>query len=272
MHFSPSSMLSWSHAIWSSRAPSHCPSRQYRPHRGIKCVPTSILHRTFLIVMQHGINYNCIGKIYVALLVLITQRLAVSAALARRQKLTSIHDMCGAWSGIGAAINSLWQQTKIAASPSTTLVILTYLGCISGLHIISSSIIQFQPFNNPMTITIQSRLAWPPPSVDIGSFDWRSITSMLPMLPTLSGLSANGLTNSTLYDIPSLEYPFTGVVVNGTTVSAECGLLSNTSAVTLDNLGDLMLLSVGLARSASHQKVRMRGNISAVDIDYCRNR
>ncbi|KIJ06362.1 hypothetical protein PAXINDRAFT_20446 [Paxillus involutus ATCC 200175] len=183
------------------------------------------------------------------------QRLAVSAALARRQKLTGIHDMCGAWSGIGAAINSLWQQTKISAAPATILLILMYLGCITGLHIISSSIIQFQPFNNAVNITIQSKLAWPPPSVDIGSFEW-TVIPMLPMLPTLSGLSANGLTNSTLYDIPSLENPFTGVVVNGTTVSAECGLLSNTSAVTMNNsgyfnatvsgLGGLMLSSEGV--------------------------
>ncbi|KIJ08401.1 hypothetical protein PAXINDRAFT_18463 [Paxillus involutus ATCC 200175] len=188
--------------------------------------------------------------IYVALLVLITQRLAVSAALARQQKLTTIHDMCGAWSGIGAAINSLWQQTKVVASPSTTLVILTYLGCISGLHIISSSIIQFQPFNNPMTITIQSRLAWPPPSIDIGSFEWITIGSMLPMLPTLSSLSANGLTGSTLYDIPSLDYAFTGVVVNRTTVTTKCGLLPNTSAVTttLDDVGNFNATVIGLGQ------------------------
>ncbi|KAF8837093.1 hypothetical protein BDN67DRAFT_1005137 [Paxillus ammoniavirescens] len=186
--------------------------------------------------------------IYTALLVLITQRLAVSAALARRQKLTSIHDVCGAWGGIGAAINSLWQQTKIAAAPSTILVILTYLGCISGLHIISSSIIQFQPFNDTMTSTTQSTSTWPAPSVDISGLDWPSITPLAPMLPTLSGLSANGLTNSTLYDIPSVKYPFTEVVVNGTTVSAECGLLSNTSAVTLDDLGELNATISGLGR------------------------
>ncbi|KIJ14602.1 hypothetical protein PAXINDRAFT_12700 [Paxillus involutus ATCC 200175] len=198
--------------------------------------------------MQHGINYNYIGKIYTALLVFITQRLAVSAALARRQKLTSIHDICGAWSGIGAAINGLWQQTKIAAAPSTILVILTYLGCISGLHIISSSIIQFQPYNDTMTSTTQSTSTWPAPSVDISGLDWPSITPLAPMLPTLSGLSANGLTNSTLYDIPSVKYPFTEVVVNGTTVSAECGLLSNTSAVTLDNLGELNATISGLGQ------------------------
>ncbi|KIK92696.1 hypothetical protein PAXRUDRAFT_13082 [Paxillus rubicundulus Ve08.2h10] len=198
--------------------------------------------------MQHGTNYNYIGKIYTALLVLVMQRLAVSAALARRQKLTSIHDTCGAWSGIGAAINSLWQQTKVAAAPSVILVILTYLGCISGLHIISSSIIQFQPFNGTMTSTIQSASAWPAPSVDISTLDWPSITPLAPMLPTLSGLSANGLTNSTLYDIPSVKYPFTKVVVNGATVSAECGLLSNTSVVTLDNLEELNATISGLGQ------------------------
>ncbi|KAF8842346.1 hypothetical protein BDN67DRAFT_383903 [Paxillus ammoniavirescens] len=186
--------------------------------------------------------------IYTAFLVFITQRLAVSAALARRHKLTTIHDMCGAWSGIGAAINSLWQQTKVTASPSTILVILTYLGCISGLHIISSSVIQFQPFNNTMTSTIQSTSTWPDPSIDISNLEWLSITPLALMLPTLSGLSSNGLTNSTLYDIPSVEYPFTGVIVNGTTVSAECGLLSNTSAVTLDSLGDLSATVSGLGQ------------------------
>ncbi|KIJ20564.1 hypothetical protein PAXINDRAFT_106168 [Paxillus involutus ATCC 200175] len=155
--------------------------------------------------------------------------------------------MCGAWSGIGAAINSLWQQTKVAASPYTILLILTYLGCISGLHIISSSIIQFQLFNNTMTSTIQSTSTWLPPSVDFSSLEWQTVTSML---PTVSGLSANGLTNSTLYDIPSLEYPFTRVVVNGTTVSAECGLLSNISAVntTLDDSGRFNATVSGLGQ------------------------
>jgi hypothetical protein len=180
-------------------------------------------------------------------MVFITQRLAVSAALARQQKLTTIHDMCGAWSGIGAAMNSLWQQTKVAAAPYTILLILTYLGCISGLHIISSSIIQFQPFNDTMMITIQSTSTWPAPSVDFSGLEWPVITSML---PTLSGLSANGLTNSTLYDIPSLEYSFTRVVVNGTTVSAECGLLSNTSAVntTLEDFGSFNATVSGLGQ------------------------
>ncbi|KAF8836819.1 hypothetical protein BDN67DRAFT_973663 [Paxillus ammoniavirescens] len=138
-------------------------------------------------------------------------------------------------------------QTKVAASPSTILVILMYLGCISGLHIISSSMIQFQPSNVTMMITIQSTSTWPAPSVDFSSLEWPVITSML---PTLSGLSANGLADSTLYDIPSLEYPFTRVVVNGTMVSAECGLLSNISAVntTLDDSGEFNANVSGLGQ------------------------
>ncbi|KAF9219704.1 hypothetical protein BS17DRAFT_769774 [Gyrodon lividus] len=182
--------------------------------------------------------------VYTAILVLITQRLAVSGALARRQKLTAIHDMRGAWSGIGAAINSLWQQTKVAASPSTILVILTYLGCISGLHIISSSVVQFQVFNNTVTSTIQSTLAWPAPSVNISNLEWISITPLAPMLPTLSELSLKGLTNNTLYDIPSVDYPFTEAIVNGTTVTAECGLLSNISAATSVNSAGFLNVTV----------------------------
>ncbi|KIK97347.1 hypothetical protein PAXRUDRAFT_232371 [Paxillus rubicundulus Ve08.2h10] len=37
------------------------------------------------------------------------------------------------------------------------------------------------------------------------------------------------LHGTTLYDILSLDYPLTKVVINGTTVTAECGLLSKTS-------------------------------------------
>ncbi|KAF9218274.1 hypothetical protein BS17DRAFT_836668 [Gyrodon lividus] len=182
--------------------------------------------------------------IYTAILVLITQRLAVSAALARRRKLTIIHDMRGAWSGIGAAINGLWQQTKVSASPSTTLVILTYLSCISGLHIVSSSVIQFQVFNNTVTDTVQSRSTWPAPSVNISNLEWLDISLLVPMLPTLSTLSANGLTGSTLYDIPLVDHHYTMAMVNGTTVGADCSLLSNLSAVTFVKSDDSLNVTV----------------------------
>ena len=172
----------------------------------------------------------------------------------KRQKLTAIHDIAGAWNGIGAAISTLWQQTKVVSSPSAIFLTLAYLGFISGLHIISSSVIQFDAFNNTVTYTVSSTLAWPPPSVDLSTLDWQTIsplTSLWSLLPT-----AKGLTGSVLYDVPSSEYAYTGAVVNTTTITAECGLLSNLSVgtwnstqqvynVEINGLGEVDLLVAG---------------------------
>ena len=52
---------------------------------------------------------------------------------------------------------------------------------------------------------------------------------MWPLLPT-----AKGLSGSTLFDVPSPDYAYTGAVVDATTIGAECGLLSNLSVATWD--------------------------------------
>ena len=151
--------------------------------------------------------------------------------MVRQQKLTAIHDICGAWSGIGAAINALWQQTKAVSSPVTILVILAYLSCISGLHVVSSSVVQFEAFNNTV---VPSTLAWPFSSINLTNLDWASVsplTGLWPLLPT-----AKGLTGAMLYDVPVTNDPYTGAVVNTSTIGAECGLLSNTSVGYWDGL------------------------------------
>ena len=180
---------------------------------------------------------------YTAALVLIIQRLAIFAVMAKRQQLTAIHDICGAWNGIGAAIHTLWQQTKVVSSPSTILLILVYLSCISGLHIISSSVIQFEVFNNTITSVVPSTLSWPASSIDLTSLDWASaspLTSLWPLLPT-----ARGLTGNMLYDVPTSDDAYTGAVVNTTTISAECGLLSNASVGNWNNSLDAYFVDVG---------------------------
>ena len=159
-----------------------------------------------------------------------TQRLALSAVMAQWTKLTAVHDISGAWNGIGAAIGALWQQTKVTSSPSTLLSVLIYLGCILGLHIISSSVIQFEAFNSPVTSVVPSSLAWTSSSVNLSTLDWVSISPLMPFWPLLP--TAKGLSGSTLYDIPSPGYTYTGALVDATTISAECGLLSNRSAAT----------------------------------------
>ena len=173
--------------------------------------------------------------------------------MAKQQKLTAIHDICGAWNGIGAAINTLWQQTKVVSSPLTILLVLTYLGCISGLHIISSSVIQFEAFNNTITNVVPSTLAWPFSSMDLTDIDWTTISPLTSLWPLLS--TAKGLTGNILYDVPTTDYAYTGAVVNTTTINASCGLLSNTSVgywssqayfVNISGLGEVELRVLGM--------------------------
>ncbi|KAH7903529.1 hypothetical protein BJ138DRAFT_968007, partial [Hygrophoropsis aurantiaca] len=62
-------------------------------------------------------------QIYTAVLVFVTRRLALSYNFSRRQILTSIHDKSEAWTGIGAALSGLWDQTKIKTSMGASIAV-----------------------------------------------------------------------------------------------------------------------------------------------------
>ena len=62
---------------------------------------------------------------------------------------------------------------------------------------------------------------------------------MWPLLPTTKGLSGN-----ILFDVLSSDYAYTGAVVNATTISAECGLLSNLSVGTWNSTKNLYYVDV----------------------------
>ena len=63
--------------------------------------------------------------------------------------------------------------------------------------------------------------------MDLTSVDWTTVLPLTTWWPLLS--TAKGLTGNMLYDVPTTDHPYTGAVVNMSTISAECGLLSNTS-------------------------------------------
>ncbi|KAH7920969.1 hypothetical protein BV22DRAFT_1132665 [Leucogyrophana mollusca] len=162
--------------------------------------------------------------IYTALLVYLTQRVSLSGRLSRRQMLTTIHDMTGAWGGLGAALDGLWQQTKVVASPLEVLSITAYLLNISVLHIASSSIIQFQTFNNTVMVSAPTAVGWPDSSVDYNGFDWATISSLAPSVGNLSSLGNAGLANGTVYDVLLDGTGIGNVTVNATSIDADCAL------------------------------------------------
>ncbi|KAG8215502.1 hypothetical protein J3R82DRAFT_9147 [Butyriboletus roseoflavus] len=182
--------------------------------------------------------------IYTAVLVLLTQQHALSALMVQRQKLTAVHDISGAWNGIGAAISALWQQTKVTSSPSALVLVFIYLSCISGLHIISSSVIQFEAFNNTVTSIVPSSSAWTSSSVDLSTVNWDVVGPLMVMSPLLP--TAKGLSGSTLFDVPLTDDAYTGAVVDATAISAECGLLSNLSVGTWNSTDGLDYVNVNV--------------------------
>lgn len=101
---------------------------------------------------------------------------------------------------------------------------------------------QFQTFNSTIVNTVQSTLAWPNSSVNLQDLNWVDIVPFVSIVNQFPDLSTEGLSTSTVYDIPSeslaLVTPTSlNATVNATTIHASCGLLSNLSFnSTMDSL------------------------------------
>ncbi|KAH7925781.1 hypothetical protein BV22DRAFT_407129 [Leucogyrophana mollusca] len=172
-----------------------------------------------------SVSLQAFYTLYSALLIYTTQRVSFSRTLFQRQSVAAIHDTTGAWVGLGAAFDSLWQQTKIITSPLKILAVTTYLLCITTLHISSSSVLQLQNFNSTVSASVTTVVGWPDPSVDMSKFDWPTVTSIVPSIGQLAGLTSAGLFNATVYDILGANTGIGNVTVNATTIKTSCALL-----------------------------------------------
>ncbi|KAH7920954.1 hypothetical protein BV22DRAFT_1132654 [Leucogyrophana mollusca] len=189
-------------------------------------VVVPITSRSSVLTAALSASLQAFYTIYTALLVYLTQRVSLSRRLSQRQMLTTIHDVTGAWGGLGAALDGLWQQTKVVTSPLGVLSVTAYLLNISVLHTTSSSIIQFQTFNNTVTASAPTAVGWPGPSVDYIGFDWDTISSLAPSVGNFSGLGHAGLTNGIVYDVLLDNTGIGNVTVNATSISSDCALVA----------------------------------------------
>ncbi|KAG1733543.1 hypothetical protein EDB19DRAFT_1216323 [Suillus lakei] len=201
--------------------------------------------------------------IYTAILLFLTQRLAISRTLARRQKLTAIHDISGAWAGLGSALSSVWRQTVIPASWWMTLAVTTYLAGISVLHVTSSTLLQFQTFNTSMATSVPTTLGWLDDSSYYSSANWGSITASLPVVSQLTGLVSAGLSNTTIYDTPKTASIVGNATVNATSITSRCGLLPNVTYIATNNTVNVPLIVDGV-----HDSIMLSANIPWPDQIY----
>ncbi|KAG2123225.1 hypothetical protein DEU56DRAFT_925103 [Suillus clintonianus] len=165
--------------------------------------------------------------LYCTILVYLVQRRTLYQNLIQHQKLTILHDNVNAWSGLGSALQCLWQQPSTTGSLWWIVSITTYLGCVFALHVASSSILQLQTFSATTNVSATTFSHWPGLNVDMMGLQWHTISAIVPSLGHFASSSNAGLDGATLYDIVQADGATGNATVDATNFRAECGLLRN---------------------------------------------
>lgn len=100
-------------------------------------------------------------KIVVALLVFVTQNLALRAIPAKAQTVTASPDEYRAWSGVGSALVTTWDQVHLPSSVVGAISVALYLVCVSILHISTSSMFNLEVVDLPNQQTISTTVGLP---------------------------------------------------------------------------------------------------------------
>ncbi|KAJ6509820.1 hypothetical protein DFH09DRAFT_1198507 [Mycena vulgaris] len=182
------------------------------------------------------------GTIYFALLVFITQKLAIRSYLQRSSTLTATHDNIMAWSGIGSALSTAYHQLSIPASVSGTLAVFAYLGGIAILHVTTPTLLSVATVN---ISTSSSVPAWGIPQWNDSNHKavygfMEKTLDFLPWMGTLNGSQSLGLFNGSLYDVlQDMGLKYGSAQVSATGFNITCGYLPgvNTKIVDTPNLG-----------------------------------
>jgi hypothetical protein len=102
-----------------------------------------------------------------------TQQVSLRSILFIPLPLTSIHDIYGAWNGLGSSLIVLYKQLELPPGSSIILVIALYLAGIATIHITTPALLSLQ-FHNVTTIQnitvlgpFNYSLPTPPPTIDL---------------------------------------------------------------------------------------------------------
>ncbi|KAH9836608.1 uncharacterized protein C8Q71DRAFT_50008 [Rhodofomes roseus] len=173
---------------------------------------------------------------YTALLVLLTQYLALRRLFSGRHTLTFVLDVSTAWTGLGAALVIVWRQVSSRANMFATFTVAVYLICISALHVTTPSLLSVQSFNQTDAITVPvavgmpilnaSAPVWSDSVIDL----WSQAASILEYnVIGTQYLPTTGLANNTIYDFNPPGSNLVEVTVNATTANVTCGCIPNAS-------------------------------------------
>jgi len=178
-----------------------------------------------------SVSQQAFYTVYSTILVTLTQRLGLLRALHRRQSLTTLSDASSAWSGLGSALVSLWNNTHMPAGVVSSTIITAYLGCALVLHVVSSSIMSMAPTGYQTVQNVSAPIwvmrGWP---VNLSKesakyFDWTTLVGATFKHDGMPYLEVPGLDGTTVYDtVDTSEWAGT-IQLNATTVDFKCGLV-----------------------------------------------
>jgi hypothetical protein len=167
---------------------------------------------------------QAIITIYSGVLLFLTQRLSLRRNLLHFQTLTTSHDVTAAWSGLGAALFSLYAQISVTASVLGVSAVAIYLTCLSLLHIATPTLFTMDLFNDTSPLTITAIQGFPDPNlVEYGKLSVN--VSNIYAVPLLTKLQAGtpGLLGPIIFDVLPLNSGTGNATVDATTFDFTCG-------------------------------------------------
>ncbi|KAJ7600235.1 hypothetical protein C8J56DRAFT_879960 [Mycena floridula] len=221
-------------------------------HYGIaRSVKVKLGRATTILSISLSIGSQTFAIVYLTILLYITQRLALRQILYSTETITGIHDRQTAWSGLGSAINSCWNQMSISASVWGVGIITVYLALMAGLKITTPSLLTLASVPQNYAVMVDSKLndpflletlqVSPPASVSGGShtirrdeLDWDpdgpigsspSIVRLLQKLKSQDSGFGSGLQDNMMYNVLKNNSGVGTADVNSYMMNVSCGIL-----------------------------------------------
>ncbi|KAF8183342.1 hypothetical protein K438DRAFT_2164498 [Mycena galopus ATCC 62051] len=157
---------------------------------------------------EHAITFpiNLQGRMASLLTALATgvgTRIMIQRSLQVEKTLTATHDNTMAWSGLGSALGTVYQQLSIPASVKRSLLILGYLTTIWFLHLTTPLLFSVESYSSAIMLTVPTQ-GLPELNNSASMNDTTPVffkdLDFLPWMENLQESETLGLFNGSLYD------------------------------------------------------------------------
>ncbi|KAL1669085.1 hypothetical protein GGF50DRAFT_45125 [Schizophyllum commune] len=197
------------------------------------------------------VSATIFATIYGALLIWMTQRLALRRLLTSQQTLTAMHDEFNSWIGLGSALMTLYGQSRIRSTIGSISLITSYLVNAAILHVTIPAMFSLQVGTQLQPAEVTSLAAYPrvdhmfDTMADRTNIEGHLLTTLLSdassLLPYVALSEAHqtvGLDGATMYDQLLVNDGNGTVSLEATTFNVTCGTLNDLTIVDDGRKGD----------------------------------